>query len=391
MAVQYERVLAALELREPDRVPTMDMMVEYANIYEIIGKRPLPLGFLYSNPYAVKVMDWVYPRINQSYSVDYSMNLFTYDRTAAAVKMGYDSAWVMHVPIYRFFDTKRAYDIYGRAYDVTLDGKGNLGTPMYREGLIGSPDDWKAWDKRDILRMPEKNNRAYRRVQRDFGDRLFIFGSFSGGLFEITWQSMGFQRYSVAVRREKGFVRSMIRFYTDLYCLILEAMADAGIPGVIYPDDLAYRSGPMLNPRTYEELFGDSYRRLTETAHALGMKIAIHSCGNVYRLLEWFCECGFDGVHALEPTAGMELARVKELVGKRICLMGNIDVTHVLVDATREEVFEAVRQAIREAGTGGGYILAPTNSHGGMSVRRLRWMLEAAERYGRYPLEVVAE
>lgn len=37
MTVRHERVLAALELREPDRVPTMDMMVEYANIYEILG------------------------------------------------------------------------------------------------------------------------------------------------------------------------------------------------------------------------------------------------------------------------------------------------------------------------------------------------------------------
>lgn len=36
----HERVLAALELREPDRVPTMDMMVETANIAEILGKKP---------------------------------------------------------------------------------------------------------------------------------------------------------------------------------------------------------------------------------------------------------------------------------------------------------------------------------------------------------------
>ena len=92
-------------------------------------------------------------------------------------------------------------------------------------------------------------------------------------------------------------------------------------------------------------------------------------------------------MHALEPTAGVELAKVKEMVGDRMCLLGNMDITHILVDATREEVFEAVRKAIADAGAGGGYIIAPTNSHRTF-VERLRWMLEAVEKYGRYPLQV---
>jgi uroporphyrinogen decarboxylase len=190
------------------------------------------------------------------------------------------------------------------------------------------------------------------------------------------------------VRTEKEFVRRMIGFYTDLYCLMIEAMAAAGLPGVIYSDDLAYRTGPMLNPRLYEELFGEPYRRIVETAHAQGMKIVMHSCGNVYSLLEWFADLGFDGVHALEPTAGVELARVKEMVGDRLCLLGNMDVTRILVDAAREEVDEAVRSSIRDAGAGGGYIVAPTNSHESMTVRNQRWMVEAVEKYGHYPLSL---
>jgi uroporphyrinogen decarboxylase len=112
------------------------------------------------------------------------------------------------------------------------------------------------------------------------------------------------------------------------------------------------------------------------------MKIVIHSCGNVYDLIGWFADSGFDGVHALEPTAGVELARAKEIAAGRICLLGNIDVTHILVDASRDEVFEAVRKAIEDAGSGSGYIVAPTNSHPQMSVQRLRWMIEATREYG---------
>lgn len=384
MAVQHDRVLAALELREADRVPTMDMMVEYANIYEILGRKPIPLGWLFENPYTRKVIDFAAAHSFTTLPVDVAMNMFTYDRTAAAVKMGYDSAWVQNAPVWKFGDSRNMMDIYGRQWQVTLDGRGNLGSPMYRGGTIDSPDAWRAWDKKDIFRLPLKNHKAYARAQKDFGDRLFILGSFSGGLFELTWQSIGFERFVKATRKDRKFIEGMVRFYTDFFNLAVEAMADAGLPGLVLSDDLAYRSGPMMNPKLLEELYGDGYRSVTDTAHRLGMKIIIHSCGNVYDLLNWFADCGFDGVHALEPTAGVELAEAKRIAGDRICLVGNVDVTHILVDATKDEVFEAIRTSIEDAGAGGGYMVAPTNSHPQMSVQRLKWMLEAVDKYGRY-------
>jgi len=386
LAGSNERVLAALELREPDRVPTMDVNEEYSNIYDILGKRPLPLGFLITNRTSKKVIDRAGSVF--SYFVNRSMSDFSYDRTAASVKFGYDSTWVMYVPIWRFPDSNTATDIYGRRYDLVVDKRGNIGTPMYRGGLFKSPADWDAWDKKDIFRYPERANRAYAPIQKDFGDRIFIMGSFLYGLFEMSWQPFGFERWAVLLRREKEFMRRYIKFYEDFYCMMVEAMADAGLPGIMYSDDMAYRSGPMLSPRLMDEFFGGAFRRIAETAHKLGMKIVVHSDGNVYPLLEWYADCGFDGVHALEPTAGVELSKVKEMVGDRMCLLGNLDVTHTLVDASKDEVFEAVRRSIEAAGRGGGYIVAPTNSHPDVSVERLRWMVEAAREYGRYPLDL---
>ncbi len=383
-----ERVTAALELREPDRVPTFDVIEEYSNIYDILGRKPTPLGFLWSNAVTSRIIDRVAPLINATGLLDSEMDTFSYDRTAASVKQGYDSAWVMHVPIWRIRNTKTFEDIYGRRYDTVFDGRGNLGTPIYREGMLASPADWHAWNKKDILGLPERANRAYSRIQKDFGSRIFIFASFLFGLFENTWQPMGFERFAVALRREKDFLRRVIKFYEDHYCMMIEAWADAGIPGAVYSEDVAYRSGPMISPRLMEEFYGEAYRRITDTAHKLGMKIVFHTDGMVYPLLQWFADCGFDGIHALEPTAGVELAKAKEIVGDRMALLGNIDITHILVDATREEVFAAVRQAISDAAGGGGYLLGPTNSHPGMSMERVAWMLEAAAQYGHYPLQV---
>lgn len=137
-------------------------------------------------------------------------------------------------------------------------------------------------------------------------------------------------------------------------------------------------------PRLIEGLFGEHYRRITETAHALGLKTVMHSCGNTTPLLERFVSWGFDAVHPMEPTAGVDLATAKKAVGDRLCLIENLDITHILVDTTREEVFAAVRQAIGDASAGGGFILVPDHSHPDISVQRLRWMVEAAHTYCTY-------
>lgn len=391
----HDRVLAALELREPDRVPTFDLMLEPAIVGAMLGKKPSLTDRMFSPDRAPAFTDWYFGLLRRYPAVfeqlvgglinDYTRK-FALEAARAAVEMGYDSAWIAFSPIMRNRDSRSMTDIHGRLLDTAVSESGFQEPPVYREGLIKSEADWEAWNKRPLLALPERTNSVFSDIVRKYGSRLFIFGFVTYGIFENVWQSMGFERFIVASRKEKGFIARMIRFYEDLHCMLLEALADAGVPAAVYTDDLAYKSGPMLNPRTMDELFGDSYRRLAETAHALGIKLVMHSCGNVTSLLEWFADCGFDAVQSLEPTAGVTLKEAKALVGDRLCLIGNIDVSEVLVSGTREDVFEAVREAVQDAGPGGGLILSPAHNHSGVSVECLRWMLEAVREYGGYPL-----
>ncbi|MHB8781787.1 MAG: uroporphyrinogen decarboxylase family protein [Candidatus Geothermincolia bacterium] len=394
MGESHKRVLDALELREPDRVPIFDLMLEDSIVNEMLGRKPSFLRSLYANPMASKVLDRMLPLLSKNNALaalafEPELKKLAMNGAAAAVKMGYDAAWIPFVPIFRFQDTRTATDIFGRTYQMEVDENGNVTNPLYRDGLFKSEDDWKAWDKRAIMKLPEKANRVYSKMQREYGKELFIFGFISYGIYENCWQSLGFERFVTATRRDKDFIKRYVKFQEDFFCEVMQALGAAGLPAVAYTDDLAYRSGPMISPKMVDELFGDSYRRVVETAHGAGMKILMHSCGNTTKLLPFFADCGFDAVHPLEPTAGMTLKEAKELVGDRLCLVGNLDVTHTLVDASREEVVESVRSAIRDAGRGGGYILSPDHSYQGVSIERLRWMVEAGREYGRYPLEEV--
>jgi len=79
---------------------------------------------------------------------------------------------------------------------------------------------------------------------------------------------------------------------------------------------------------------------------------------------------------------------VREQVGHDLVLIGNLDVSRLLVNGTRAEVEEAVKRAIRDAARGGGYVLSAAHSHPFVDPERLRWMVEAAHEHGRYPIRL---
>lgn len=87
----------------------------------------------------------------------------------------------------------------------------------------------------------------------------------------------------------------------------------------------------------------------------------------------------------IEPVAGMELTKVKELIGDRVCLAGNIDCAHLLPFGSAEDVRDAVKQTIDDAGKGGGYILTSSNSiHSSCKAENLVAMINACHEFGQY-------
>ena len=99
-------------------------------------------------------------------------------------------------------------------------------------------------------------------------------------------------------------------------------------------------------------------------------------------------EAGIDAIDPLEPLAGMDIGQVKQTYGDRIALMGNLDCTELLPNATPGEVEEAVKETISKAAPGGGYVLASSNSiHPAVKPENYRAMVDAARRWGNYPLD----
>jgi uroporphyrinogen decarboxylase len=382
-----ERVKTALAHREPDRVPTISCIDVQKHIYDSLGETPDNIYKYITNPFTARIIDLIAPLLNLTDTFGKDVKSFMLKKVESDIIMGYDSSWAMYADIFLLKNSKLMTDVYGgRLYKIVDDGFGNLDTPRYFRGTFNSPQDWRRFNKKRWEALPDKMFEFNCLLHEKFGDAIYFFGSLYMGVFENSWQPFGFPRFADLLYDERSFLQEMIEFNKNIYLRVIDATADAGLPGFIYSDDMAFKTGPMINPLLEDELYGPAFREITARAHSKGIPIIIHSDGWTIPLLPYFVKWGFDGHHSLEPTAGVDLRDCRNAVGHSLALLGHIDIAHVLSFGSREEVFACVQEAIAKAGAGGGLILGPTNSHPAIKVQNIRWMMEAVEEYGRYPL-----
>jgi uroporphyrinogen decarboxylase len=99
-------------------------------------------------------------------------------------------------------------------------------------------------------------------------------------------------------------------------------------------------------------------------------------------------EIGVDGLHALQPSARNDIREIKKRYGKKLALIGNVDISRLLPYGSPWEVDQNVRGLIRDVGGDGGYILTTCNGiMEDVPVENAITMHLACEKYGHYPIQ----
>ncbi|MFX1418170.1 MAG: uroporphyrinogen decarboxylase family protein, partial [Promethearchaeota archaeon] len=193
--------------------------------------------------------------------------------------------------------------------------------------------------------------------------------------------------FARALKNDPKLVEERFRFCTNYTLTVFKAYADCGAKIFLEGGDIAHKGGPMINPKYFNEFLLPCYKEVSEQIHDWGGKYILHTDGDVTDLLDFIVECGFDGLQCLELPY-VDPYHVKKKVGDKLCLSGNIDTRYILVDANKDEVEKAVKNAIKALGHSGGFMLSPANFHPSISPERLKWMIETTLKFGKYPLKI---
>ena len=384
-----ERILAAINLEEPDRVPCHTILIDANNVDKILGKPQITDFDTLEQVKRDNPDNWPKEISELIESVETSI----FSRCVeAAIDIGLDCMQVGIVPV-EFIDNPNEGNLMKDAFGRIWEARNNEGNfnPYYLYGTVNSKEKWE--DVKENLEGPmtEKYTKMvkkfYRRINKKHKDKIFVAVTNDlAGVFESASQGMGMSFYSKMLHRDPKFIKEVHDVIAEFTKNCYMSYMDAGAELFLESGDLAYKKGPMMSPKKFYEVLLPAYKMITDAVHERGGKIVLHTDGQVTPLLDFVVDCGFDGLQSLEPTAGVDLAFVKKKVGDKLCIMGNIDVAHILVDATKEEVYDAVKYAIKTGGPGGGFVVSAANMHPGVNVPNLRWMAEATKEYGTYPL-----
>jgi len=126
-----------------------------------------------------------------------------------------------------------------------------------------------------------------------------------------------------------------------------------------FGDDLGTNGGPFMSPAMYRRFFKPRHAQLCAYVHQHSrMKTFLHSCGSIHALLPDLIEAGFEVINPVQTNCrDMEPARLKREFGRDVCFWGGgCDTREVLPHAAPDAVKDHVRRQLEILAPGGGFV-----------------------------------
>ncbi len=259
----------------------------------------------------------------------------------------------------------------------------DLGHPI--EPAIKSEKDLDAYVPPDPD-LPWRYETLEKWVKRFKGDRAII--AQVTDIFTLTKDSfLGDVAYFKTMLRNPDLIGRLNEIVLNYHLKYIKNCIDVGADMVFVGGDWAYKEGPMVSPKLTERFLIPPFRKIIESAHSRGVPCLKHTDGNIWSIFDLMVEAGVDAIHPIEPDAGMDIGEVKAKYGAKVCLMGNIECGRLLSWGSEEEVRAEVRNCIRKAGARGGLVCTSSNSiHSAVKPENYVAMVQAIKEYGQYPL-----
>jgi len=157
------------------------------------------------------------------------------------------------------------------------------------------------------------------------------------------------------------------------------------LDGFALCSDYCFNSGPFVSPAMFDEFITPFLVRLTAGYRDMGFYVIKHTDGNIMPILDSLLASRPHALHSLDPQGGVDIAQLKRLIGKQVCLCGNVNCA-LMDTGTDEQVIESARYALRHGMPGGGYIFCTSNCiYTGMALRRYELILDVWRAEGNYP------
>lgn len=223
--------------------------------------------------------------------------------------------------------------------------------------------------------LSEEHMKETARYINQVTNNEFLLTAHGDGTFAIP-DGDGMLDFVYRIADEPDSVKEEARKMADNAIEHNKRLRDAGIDSFILCSDYCFNNGPFLSPDMFREFVQPYLAEIIASIRADGAYAIKHTDGDIMPILDQLVECKPHALHSLDPMAGVDIKVVKERVGDKVALCGNVHCAY-LQTGTDEQVLESCRYAMENGKPGGGYIFCTSNvPFRGMPVERYQMVLD---------------
>jgi uroporphyrinogen-III decarboxylase len=149
----------------------------------------------------------------------------------------------------------------------------------------------------------------------------------------------------------------------------------------------AFAGAGFISRQMYQEFVVPYEDHIFQSIRGHGAKSYVHTCGAIGDRLDLMSETSVDGIDTLDPPplGTVELSEAKSKYGERFFFKGNLDSVNEMLNADDQTFEEAVKDRIKIGTPGSGYILSSACSVAPrVKPERLKKLAALAKELGKY-------
>lgn len=203
--------------------------------------------------------------------------------------------------------------------------------------------------------IPQNLETRAKNLYKD-GQYALVGDMVESGIFEPCWYLRGLDKFLMDLLANKDFahklMEGMLNYQTKRYEMFLDRVGKY-LDVVFVGDDLATSDKTIMSANTYREMVKPYQKRYFQSIKNMtDARLLYHSDGNIYDFVGNLIEIGIDILNPIEPGALNE-DKLKRNYGDQLCFWGGIDTKQVLPNGSPIDVKQEVEKRINQLGPEG--------------------------------------
>jgi uroporphyrinogen decarboxylase len=344
-----ERVLTALDHKEPDRIPIHNFLTPEVleNVEELTNTRGFDAEIAAGN-------DWLI------YTIGVCANFYL-------------------KPVHEYVDE---WNITWRR----VPHQGGIYTEMVNHPL----SNLKSYDNYTFPDPHDKNRyKGLKNIIKKYKKDYVIVGGIPCTLFENAWYLRGMENWLIDLIENKDFVNDLLDRLMDFYIECGKILIDSGVDIIWTGDDFGMQDRMFIRKEQFKEFFKPRYAKIYSELKKKknDIKFAHHTDGYVEPIIQDFIDIGLDILNPIQPQC-MDPVEINRKYGKKLSFWGTVDNQYTLPFGSEDELYDELKRLLKYVAPGGGFIIGgahciqPTPVH----QRNTFNMVEFIKKYGNYPI-----